>query len=234
LKPVILIAGNFVRENRWPLIALLLYVFVFGGAMASVGEASAEDILFFLRSVAMYGLAFTGLLAASAINNERRSRRILAVLSKAVERGQYLVGLLAGVMLAAAIYCAAIGIVGSAALARHGEGAGEVWGLVAILLAGFLLVATAALFFSTFLHPLLAAAAAAATLAATAAAARALGPGWENLLPAYTLVSSMVSFTVTGWQPPWLAAAAAVVHAAVFWALATVVFSRRDIAVAVE
>lgn len=234
MLPVLLIAGNFVRENRWPLLTLLLYVIVFGGAMAFLGEASSDDILFFLRSVAVYGLAFTGLLAASAINNERRSRRILAVLSKAVERGQYLLALLSGVMLAAAIYCAAIGIVGTAALGRHGARMGHVWELVVILLAGFLLVATAALFFSTFLHPLLAAAAAAVTLAATGVLANALGRGWENLLPAYTLVTSMLNFNLAGWQAPWLAAAAAVVHAAIFLVLATVVFSRRDIAVAVE
>lgn len=234
MKAVLLIAGNFVRENRWPLITLMLYVVVFGGAMAYVGDASADDIVFFLRSVAIYGLAFSGLMGASAINNERRSRRILAVLSKAVERGQYLVGLLAGVMLAAAIYCAAVGTVGTLALARHGARVGQVWELVAIMLAAFVLVATAALFFSTFLHPLLAAAAAAVTLAATGAAARVLGSGWENLLPAYTLVGSMLNFNLSGWQAPWLAAATAMVHAAIFWTLATLVFSRRDIAVAVE
>ncbi len=234
MTPVLLIAGNFVRENRWPLITLLLYVVVFGGAMAYLGEASAEDVLFFLRSVAVYGLAFTGLLAASAINNERRSRRILAVLSKAVERGQYLLGLLTGVMLAAAIYCSAVGAVGTVALAPHGAHAGQVWGLVAILLAGFLLVSTAALFFSTFLHPLLAAAAAAVALAATGVVARVLGHGWENLLPAYTLVSSMTNFNLAGWHAPWLAALWALIHAVIFWILSTLVFSRRDVAMAVE
>ncbi len=234
MTPVLLIAWNFVRENRWPLITLLLYVVVFGGAMAYLGEASTEDVLFFLRSVAMYGLAFTGLLAASAINNERRSRRILAVLSKAVERGQYLLGLLTGVMLAAAIYCSAVGAVGTVALARHGAHAGQVWDLVAILIAGFLLVSTTALFFSTFLHPLLAAACAAVALAALGAAGRTLGGAWSSALPAYTLVDSMLSFNFRGWEAPWLATVVAVVHAAIFWALATVVFSGRDIAVAVE
>ena len=63
--PVLLIAGNFVRENRWPLITLLVYVGVFGGAMAFVGGASLDDTQFFLRSVGVYGLAFTGLMAAS-------------------------------------------------------------------------------------------------------------------------------------------------------------------------
>ena len=56
-----------------------------------------------------YGLAFTGLMAASGINNERRSRRMLAVLSKGIERWQYLGGLLLGAMIDAAIYCIAIG-----------------------------------------------------------------------------------------------------------------------------
>ena len=30
--PVLLIAANFVRENRWPLITLVAYVIVFGAA----------------------------------------------------------------------------------------------------------------------------------------------------------------------------------------------------------
>jgi hypothetical protein len=44
----------------------------------------------------------------------------------------------------------------------------------------------------------------------------------------------MVSFSLRGWHAPWTAAAWAVAQALVFGVLATLVFSRRDIAVAVE
>jgi arginine exporter protein ArgO len=232
--PVLLIAGNFVRENRWPLITLLLYVAVFGGAMAFVADASLEDTLFFLRSVGVYGLAFSGLMAASAINNERRTRRMLAVLSKGIERSQYLTGLLLGVMFNAAIYCATVGAIGTLALAHHGQPSEKMWELVGVLIASFLLAGTAALFFATFLHPLMATAAAAVTLAFMGAAGRMLGAPWDQVLPAYTLTDAMVNFSLQAWRAPLAAAAWAVVHSFLFWMLATVVFSRRDIAVAIE
>ncbi len=234
MTPVMLIAGNFVRENRWPLITLLAYVILFGGAIGFIGDASVDDALFFLRSVGVYGLAFTGLMAASAINNERRSRRVLAVLSKGIERSQYLGGLLLGTMVNAAIYCFAIGGSGTLALERHGLPTSAVWELVGVLIASFLLAATAALFFSTFLHPLMATAAAAIALAATGAVGRVLGGAWASILPAYTLAESMVSFSVQGWRAPWPACGWAVVESLGFWLLATIVFARRDIAVAIE
>jgi hypothetical protein len=234
MTPVLLIAANFVRENRWPLITLLMYVAVFGGAMAFVADASLDDTIFFLRSVGVYGLAFTGLMAASGINNERRTRRMLAVLSKGIERRQYLTGLLLGVMVNAAIYCAAVGAIGTLALARHGQPTKNMWELVGVLIASFLLAGTAALFFSTFLHPLMAAAAAGLTLATLGAAGRVLGPPWTQVLPAYTLTDAMVNFGLHAWRAPLSAAAWAVVHSFVFWMLATIVFARRDIAVAIE
>lgn len=221
---------NFVREQRWPLITLLLYVVVFGGGIALTGGQSEDDTLFMLRSTSMYGLAFTGLLAASAINNERRTRRILAVLSKGLERGEYLGGLLLGAMIASAVYCATIFAVG--ALATHRVGILLLFALMLMVL--FLLAATAAMAFSTVFHPLLASACAAMLLGAEGFAARALGGVWLNILPAWTLVDRAVNFGVAGWRVPWAACAWAIVQAAIFWALATAIFSRRDIAVAVE
>ena len=232
--PILLIAGNFVRENRWPLITLLAYVVVFGGAMSFLAEASVDDTQFFLRSVGVYGVAFTGLMAASGINNERRTRRMLAVLSKAIQRRQYLTALLLGVMCNAAIYSAAVGAIGMLALSRHAAAAAKVWELVVLLLASFLLAASAALFYSTFLHPLMAAAAAAITLATLGAVGRVLGGPWGQVLPAYTLTDAMVNFSLLGWRVPWTAVAWAVIHSFIFWMLAAIVFSRRDIAVAVE
>ncbi len=232
--PVLLIAGNFVRENRWPLVTLLLYVIVFGGAIGMIGDSSLEDALFFLRSVGVYGLAFTGLMAGSAINNERRSRRMLAVLSKGIERGQYLAGLLLGTMADAAVYCVAVGGSGSLALTRHGQDTNALWQLVAVLISAFLLAGTAAMFFSTFLHPLMATACAAITLAILGGIGNAVGGAWTNVFPVYRLVSEMVSFGLGEWHAPWLACGWALVESFAFWLLATIVFSRRDIAVAIE
>ena len=234
MSPILLIAANFVRENRWPLIALLAYVGVFGGGVVFFGNPSLEDTTFLLRSVGVYGLAFTALLAASGLNNERRTRRMLAVLSKGIHRGQYLAGLLLGTMLGAIIYGLVVGLFGSLALARYSRSPGKLWELVGVLIASFLLTATVALFFSAFLHPLMATAAAALTLGAMALGGRVLGGPWTSILPSYALADAMVSFSLYGWHAPWTAAGWAVVQALVFAVLATLVFSRRDIAIAVE
>jgi ABC-type transport system involved in multi-copper enzyme maturation permease subunit len=214
-------------------VTLMLYVIIFGGAVGATG-GSADDALFFLRSFGVYGLAFSGLMAASAINNERRSRRILAVLSKGIERRQYLAGLLGGVMLGAVLYCVVIGVVATAVLTRQGLRAAAVWGLVVMLLALFALAAATAMMFSTFLHPLLATAAAAVLLAAAGALGKALGGLWFALLPAYELLDAAVNFGAAGWRVPWFECACAAGEAAVLWGIACLIFARRDIAVAVE
>ncbi|MGZ7028304.1 MAG: hypothetical protein ACXVG9_03200 [Terriglobales bacterium] len=234
MTPVFLIAANFVRENRWPLISLLVYVLVFGGAAIILGGSTLEDAVFFLRSAGVYGLAFTGLLAVSGVNNERRTRRMLAVLSKGIERWQYLGGLLLGVMVDAAIYSVAIFAVGTLAFARYGQSSTVLWELAGLLLASFLLAATVALFYSTLLHPLMATAAAAITLATMGALGRVLGGMWANVLPSYTLAEAMVNFSGSGWHAPWAACGWAVAESVVFAAMAALAFSRRDIAVAIE
>jgi hypothetical protein len=230
MRPVLLIALNFVREQRWPLITLMLYVVVFGAGILLAGGQSEEDTLFMLRSTSMYGLAFTGLLSASAINNERRSRRILAVLSKGIERGQYLAGLLGGSMMSSGVYCATMFAAGVLATRRPGP----LMLFVIVLMALYLRTATIAVTFSTFLHPLLATAVTALMLAAEGLLARALGGVWLSALPSWTLVERAVNFGARGWQMPWYACAWAIVHAFVFWGVATAIFARRDIAVAVE
>jgi ABC-type transport system involved in multi-copper enzyme maturation permease subunit len=225
--PMLLIAGNFVRENRWPMVSLLAYVLLFGGVTV-FSSSNPDDVVFFLRSVGVYGLAFTALMSASGIHNERRSRRLLAVLSKGIERWQYLCGLLLGAMFDAAIYSVAVAALGSFA-PRNIEVA-TVRELVVALLVSFFLAGTVALFFSTFLHPVMSVLATALTLGVMAAAGRVV----ENIFPSYALAQAMLGFGVEGWTVPWGACAWAVLWAAMFAAMAAVVFARRDIAVAVE
>ena len=221
---------NFVREQRWPLVTLLLYVAVFGAAIAFAGGQSQEDTHFMLRSTSMYGLAFTGLLAASALNNERRSRRILAVLSKGIHRGEYLAGLLLGAMIASGFYCATIFAVG--ALATHEIVLVLTFAIMLMML--FLLVANVAIAFATVLHPLLASVAAGLLLSAEGIIGRALGGVWLQLLPSFLLVDRAVNFGEPRWHVPWAACVSAIIQAGIFWSIANAIFSRRDIAVAVE
>ena len=228
--PVFLIAANFVREQRWPLVALVLYVVVFGVGIALAGGQSAEDTLFLLRSTSMYGLAFAGLLAASALHNERRSRRILAVLSKGIERGQYIAGLLTGVAIAAAIYCGTI--IGAAILAAPAvKGLADFAVLLMIL---YIFAATVAMTFSTLMPALLAVACSGLVLAIEGALAHVFGGMWTSVLPPGTLIDAAVTVGSPEWSMPWAACVSAAVHAVIFWIIAKTIFARRDIAVAVE
>ena len=83
MKPVLVIAVNFVREQRWPILVMLLWVLLlaFLGLTTEAGR-QGEDLLFVFKQVAVYVVAFSVFFGSSAIFNDRRSRRILSVLSK--------------------------------------------------------------------------------------------------------------------------------------------------------
>ncbi len=120
MRPVFLIALNFLRESRWAILLLLLWAVISGGAAAYSIKESQDDALFFVKQQAVYGVVFTAFLASSAIYNQRRSRRILAVLSKAVGRAEYLAGLEVGFLANAAVYSAAVAVLGAWVFARAG------------------------------------------------------------------------------------------------------------------
>ncbi len=130
MRNVLLIAVSFVREQRWPIFVLLLWVV----GLCLIGltidlRKSREDVLIIFKQLAVYGVAFAVFFGGSAIHNDRRSRRILAVLSKAVGRKQYLCGLLTGIALALSLYCFCMGFTGSWVL-----GAGRVFDLPSLVL----------------------------------------------------------------------------------------------------
>jgi len=237
MKPVLLIAINFVREQRWPIFVLLLWVLLlaFLGLVTDI-RREREDLLFVFKQVAIYVVAFSIFFGGSAIYNERRSRRILGVLSKAVGRQRYLSGLVLGVTMAGAIYCFALGITGSWTLGEAGFPVSQIWYLMLCLVAACTLAGTVALTFSTFLNPFLAAGATAAVLLGLPAlVGRALGPQWEYVIPVWPLAAKVVqaSFDSPGgaaWFPLGLAA----METLAFWLLAARIFSYVDIAVAVE
>jgi hypothetical protein len=90
MRGVLLIASNFAREQRWPILLLILGVL----ALALMGltvdlHKQQDDALFLFKELSIYGIAFSVFFGGSAINTERRSRRILAVLAKAISRRQY-------------------------------------------------------------------------------------------------------------------------------------------------
>lgn len=238
MKPIFLIAVNFLREQRWPLLVLLAWV-VLSSAASGIGseKLAVDDVLFFLKTQAVYGVAFVAFLSGAAIHNERKSRRILAVLSKGIHRGQYIAGLLAGVLVAGALYCGAMGAAGSVMFTEARLPQIQLWGVIALLMTALVVTSTVAMFFSTFLTPLFATAATAVALGTPALATRIAGGGWAHVFPVYFLMDSIMSFSVDtagGWAPVWRMVGWALVDSVVLWLMATWLFSHRDISVAIE
>lgn len=236
MTPVLLIAVNFVREQRWPIFVLLLWVLLlaFLGLITDIPRGR-EDLLFVFKQVAVYVIAFSLFFGGSAIYNERRSRRILCVLSKGIGREQYLSGLVMGVALVSAIYCFALGITGSWTLGEAGFPMSQVWYQMICLLAACTLSGTVALMFSTFLNPFFAAGATAAVLAFPALASHTMGSAWAYVVPVYPLALGILS---TSYSSPgnviWFPIVLAAVETVLFWLIATRIFCYVDIAVAVE
>jgi ABC-type transport system involved in multi-copper enzyme maturation permease subunit len=236
MKPVLLIAANFLREQRWLTLVLVLYAaglaFIFG---FSEKQISAADAGFFLRQQSLYAPLFSLFLGVTAIHNERKSRRILAVLSKALTRRQYLAGLLAGILAVLSAYCLAIGIAGAWLVRSAHASLEQLWIPLGVTVVTSVLVSAIALFFSTFLTPLFAMAATALAVALPAALEQVLSHGWGNLLPVYSLVMQVTEGTpahhgAADWRP----VAIAVVQTLLLWALASWIFAGRDITTAIE
>lgn len=236
MRQIGLIAINFVREQRWPILVLMLWVVL----LAMLGlildlRASREDVLFIFKQLGVYGVAFSIFFGASAIHNERKTRRILAVISKGVSRAQYISGLLAGIGLAVAIFSISMGVTGSWVLEAGGARASQIWSLIACLMLTCILSAAVAVLFSTFLNPLFATLATAITLGVPAVAALHFGSRWARAIPAYSLLDQLLQFSFERRNIlPWEVMILAFLETVVLWIIASWIFSRRDVAVAVD
>ena len=236
MKPILLIAVNFLREQRWPI--LVLQISVLGLAAASLLldlRSEREDVLLMFKQLAIYGVAFSVFFGGSAIYNERRSRRILAVLSKAIRRRAYLSGLLLGVGLAAGVFCFVLGFTGMWTLGSIGFSTFYLWYLMTCLLVACLLAAAVALFYSTHLNPWMSALLTGLTLGVPGAIAYQLGGHWGYMLPVYTLMRAVLG---ASFQPQtsllWWPLAIALAETVALWLAASWVFERVDVAVAVD
>lgn len=236
MKTALLIAGNFAREQRWPILVLLLWVLVMSGlGLIMDVHREREDLLFIFKQLAIYGLAFAFYFGGSAIHNERKSRRILAVLSKGVGRREYVFGLLIGIVSALFLYCFCMGLTGSWVLGQGGFSIPRLWFLMFCFLAACVLAAAVAVLFSTFMPPLFATLASAFALGFPIAARMMFGRGWGYVIPVYPLLDLFLKAGfATRWRPDWAPLALAVAETVLFCLLASWIFAHRDIAVALD
>jgi len=233
MRAILLLGVNFVR-TQWIAVAVMTtYIVGMGGVFRS--RVHAEDILFFLRWHAGYAVFLGIMMAVPALQMERKTRRILAVLSKGIFRWQYIGGLLLGCTLATGLFCMLVGGI-AVWLCQEGGVIGQGIPLVAVALFCSCVAASAtALFFSTFLHPLLATAATSIVLGFPFVL-ETLGrsPAW-GLFPVAWLFHFLLAFQL---QSPGSEVgkiiAVALCHAAVFWLAAAAVFARRDVTISPE
>ncbi len=230
------IARNFLRENRWPVLILLAWIVFTTVVTADFGRARVlpSDVIFFVQQQAVYICAFSAFLAANAIHNERKSRRILLVLSKAVSRGEYLLAMLIGTLTMTVVYDLLFVTCCRWLAHRAGLPAEGVWLVAVLVVAASAIAAAVAMFFSTFLNPYLAIALT-VTIFGAPALVHAEHHAWFRLVPGLPVLLDILRFHFrAGWTIDWGAVIVTLLEAALFWGLAVIVFAYRDIAVPVE
>ncbi|HUI84237.1 MAG TPA: hypothetical protein VL240_08440 [Candidatus Binatia bacterium] len=236
MKPLVLLAVNFLRQHRWPVLLLFAWIVFMALATADFGRSRPipADIVFYAQQQAIYICIFSAFLAANAIHAERKSRRILLLLSRAVSRAQYVSAIVSATW-TLAIGCAVVFALCAEWLAADaGLPSPGLWLLVMPVAAGALVAAAASMFFSTFCNPYLAIAFTLA-LFCTPAVWHLDRHAWSTWLPGFPLLLQFLKFRFApDWAPNWIAIIAALLQSVVFWGLAVAAFERRDIAVPVE
>jgi ABC-type transport system involved in multi-copper enzyme maturation permease subunit len=232
MRQVILIGTNFVR-TQW-LTLLIMSLYLIGIATVFAHNQEMQEARFFLKMHSFYLVAIAMLVAAPAVHAERRSRRILAVLSKGIHRWQYLGGILCGSAIISAIFCLLVTAIGLILCVRGGYPTTGLIGLMAALFACCLMASAIGLFYSTFLHPFLATTAATLTLALPYVTERA---GWHvpsALFPASWMAESVINFQFgTKTNVGWICASA-LMFAILFWLGGAAMFARRDVTTSPE
>lgn len=93
MRKVATVTWALLLHNRWQVLLLAAWPWLFTLLLQAGGDPSPEDVVSLLHQECLYGLALIAILSSSAFGNELRSRRIVFVLSRAISRQQYLTAL---------------------------------------------------------------------------------------------------------------------------------------------
>ena len=232
MMKVWLIARNHLRDQRWVLTTMFAYALIMSSVFAFfTGRPSSEDAHFFVEQQLWFGVLFSVFLATAAVHTDMRTRRILAILSKAVHRSQYLLGVLAGIAAAMVTYCVLVAIAGSYISARSGHHFEGLWALAAQIALAAITVACVGIMFGVFMTPLYATASTFALLTIIPFLALHFG-AW---IVVWSPVTFLLAQTTDGFRdaPPMPLSTAillTVCQAVIFFIVAIAIFSRRDLA----
>jgi len=188
---------------------------------------SPQDVAEIVQQEMFYGVVVVTFLASSAIHNEKRSRRIVGVLSKGVSRRQYLLALLLGSACFAVAYFGSVGAVLVWLLGPSDAVTSAASGLFVRGTVAALWAASAGLLWSTFVHPFLAAAIATGVTFAPLALSHTntlLTPVTGLLKDSNDLVQAI----------PLSVVLVAIGEFAIIFLIAALVFRRRDVTVNIE
>lgn len=232
MKPVLLIGLNFLR-TQWLVVTVMATYMVLISGFFSLHE-QRQEILFYLQIHATYMVFLAMVVAVSAIHTERRTRRILAVLSKGIHRWQYLAGLLTGSAMMSALLCLLLGAITDWMCRMSSIPPQGLAALVGTIFLAAVASAAVALFYSTFLHPLLATAATSVTLALPYVLGLSYAPAAHALFPIVGLANMVQRFNFQPLRGAGAPPVAAIIWIVLFGAASSVIFSRRDVTISPE
>jgi len=233
VSAILVLAANYVREQRLIIILMSAWIISFAVLFAFIADARTgpADLEVLYRQELVYGIALALFSGVSVVHGERKSRRILAVLAKGIQRAQYLAGLALGMACVTALYYALVAITNQWLIQRlhfQGEALTTVmigWGIAQ-------LAAIIGLAFGTFLPPLFA-----APVAGVVCAAGMLLPLAPYAFPVSYFMRAAISATYEHglhWSGDPLLLIAVVIQTAIAFTIAAWIFRRRDITVAVD
>lgn len=235
MKGVLLLAMAFVRHNLWLLIMLLIWPWLFGGVLSVAGENQTSDYAANLQQEAFYGIVIIGFMAAAALNSEQKSRRVIAVLSKAVSRREYLASFLVGVFIVGLSFTFSVAVATWFATLHIHAPLVHLPAFLTTVLISVLWIASVSLMFSTFLPPLLTTILTAVTVGITLLGLRSATPGWRLLTPTSSMFSALAANPLDpSWSVSWLSLVSAVIEILIFLAIAAWTFQYRDLTRAIE
>jgi hypothetical protein len=236
MRAVLLLGWNYLREQKVFMIVLSAYLILGTAWLAlSAEKPQMDDLSFLVKQHAEYAIVFGIFMTSGAIFTDRRTRRILLVLAKGIDRSQYLGGIYLGSIMALLGYLFLSWTASAILLHRVGSGWGSLHAVMLAAAVATLLSAAIALFYSTMMHPVLAVVAAAITMAVPHAFAKLLGPGLDALLPVYAISSAVIA-----WEPsqslavPPYMLLIGLVETGAFFLLSVATFRGRDLALTVD
>jgi hypothetical protein len=234
MKAIWLIATNFVREQRFVLYILVGWLGAYSLIFEIWPEADPREHVIFFRQFAAYAVALTVLTISQGFRNDRKIRRMIAVLSKGITRAQFLAGYVLGSAMFSAIFLLAVGLVQLGFSARAGFTPTVAGTLFAVWIAS-VFASIVALIFATFLPPLLVGILSLLILAGPAVLAIAIPGKWAILQPVGYVGRHLLGFDYAiGWTGGWTFAIVAAVEGLLGWFIATAIFDRQDVTAAVE